>query len=194
MLDWVPGGDYLKNLNVTGDIAGLAASQAGVESGEASLAQNRINNDGNRAIDMARQRAEFEKEQLRFRSSSDSTRASTVNATAAFGFQGQTQSMQAQYRSMQEQARLRSVKDEGVLGQSMVSQMSDNATRMRGEPDAAFVQLSGESAVFTQASKQYADAKAALDATMANSAKTDEQRTLAMEKAKFYQDEMVKKS
>ena len=192
MLGWVPGGDSLKNLNVAGDIAGLAASQAGVERGEASLARNRINNDAEREKALERAKMEAERDRMRFQASGESIRSAAVNATTSFGFQGQTQNAQADWQAMQERSRLRNVKDERVLGQATVSQASDNATRMRGAPDAAFVQMAAEANVLDNATKRYASAKAEMDKTLAFAGSSDAERALATERAKAAQDDMVR--
>lgn len=192
MLGWVPGGDQMKNLNVAGDMAGLAASQAGVERGQKRFDRDKSQNDLTRELNAASQQTEFDKEQLRFRSSSDAIRAASVNATSSFEFQGQTQGMRGQWQDMQDRFKLSGVKDEGILGQAAVSQASNNASRLRGEPDAAFIQMTAEADVLALASKRYSDAKTALDKTLSFAGSTDADRALAMERAKSAQDDMVR--
>lgn len=192
ILSYVPGGDTLKNLNVLGDIAGLAASQAAVERGQASLAKNRIVNEGNREQERATAMAEAEKGRINFGNNADMLRRRAQAETQSFGFRDLAGDREAERTNMFNRHKLRGVTDEGVLGAATVNEISGNAARMRARPSESDTQLKAETQVYASAVSQYAKAKADLDETLSFAGSTEEERTQKLKEATFYHDEMLK--
>lgn len=80
MLDRIPVvGEALKRLNIVGDLAGAAASQAATERAQKRLDRDRITNDSKFELDNLRRGADAERSGLRFQTFAETTRNSAAS-------------------------------------------------------------------------------------------------------------------